>query len=185
MSVSLCLMVRNEEEKLAACLQSAADLVDETIVVDTGSTDGTRDLAANLGARVFEFPWVDDFAAGRNECIRHAKGDFIFWMDADERVDPSNREKLRALFDSLLRSGDTETGRHGDAETTHHSPNDHSPDNHSSLITHHSSLANIAFVMKCLSVQAGETQHGTVVDHVRLFRTRPEVRWKSRVHEQI
>jgi glycosyltransferase involved in cell wall biosynthesis len=67
MSASLCLMVRNEEEKLAGCLQSAADLADETIVVDTGSTDGTRELAARLGARVFEFPWVDDFAAARNE----------------------------------------------------------------------------------------------------------------------
>jgi glycosyltransferase involved in cell wall biosynthesis len=65
-------MVRNEQDKLGACLQSAADLVDETIIVDTGSTDGTRELAANLGARVFEFPWVDDFAAARNECIRHA-----------------------------------------------------------------------------------------------------------------
>jgi glycosyltransferase involved in cell wall biosynthesis len=56
MSVSLCLMVRNEEAKLRASLQSAADLVDETIVVDTGSTDGTRELAANAGARVFEVP---------------------------------------------------------------------------------------------------------------------------------
>ncbi len=75
MSVSLCLMVRNEEEKLTACLQSASDLVDETIVVDTGSTDVTRELAAKLGARVFEFPWCDDFAAARNECIRHVTGD--------------------------------------------------------------------------------------------------------------
>jgi len=97
MSVSLCLMVRNEEEKLAACLQSAADFVNETIVVDTDSTDGTRELAAKLGARVFGFPWSDDFAAGRNECIRHATGDFIFWMDADERIDQANREKLRVL----------------------------------------------------------------------------------------
>ena len=101
MSVSLCLMVRNEEEKLAACLQSAGDLVDETIVVDTGSTDGTRELAAKLGARVFEFPWCDDFAAARNECIRHAAGEYILWMDADEVVDSSNREKLRALFKAL------------------------------------------------------------------------------------
>ncbi len=74
MAVSLCPMVRNEEEKVAACLESAADLVDETIILDTGSTDGTRELAAKLGARVFEFPWCDDFAAGRNECIRHATG---------------------------------------------------------------------------------------------------------------
>ena len=61
MSVSLCLMVRNEEAKLAACLQSAGGLADETIVVDTGSTDGTRELAAKLGTRVFESPWLDDY----------------------------------------------------------------------------------------------------------------------------
>src|SRR5438128_5043091 len=109
MSISLCLMVRNEEEKLAACLQSAAGLVDETIVVDTGSTDGTRELASKLGARLFEFPWCDDFAAARNECIRHARGDFIFWMDADESIDSSNREKLRLLFNTLPRHGDRET----------------------------------------------------------------------------
>src|SRR5712691_12482782 len=115
MSVSLCLMVRNEEANLAACLQSAADLVDETIVVDTGSTDGTRELAAKLGARVFEFPWCDDFAAGRNECIRHATGEFIFWMDADERIDEVNREKLRVLFRSLaeIRGQKSEEVSHG------------------------------------------------------------------------
>ncbi len=71
MSVSLCLMVRNEEEQLAACLQSAADLVDETIVVDTASTDGTRELATKLAASVIQFPWCDDFAAGqmRAHCV--------------------------------------------------------------------------------------------------------------------
>lgn len=131
MTVSLCLMARNEEENLAACLQSAADLVDETIVVDTGSTDSTRDLAGKLGAQVFEFPWVNDFAAARNECIRQATGDFIFWMDADERIDSLNREKLRALFRGLgsqegekgrqgegekERWGDTATGRQGDKQ---------------------------------------------------------------------
>src|SRR5260370_42399374 len=205
MSISLCLMVRNEEAKLAGCLQSAADLVDETIVVDTGSTDGTRDLAAKLGARVFEFPWCDDFAAVRNECIRHAAGDFIFWMDADERLDEGNREKLRVLFQSLrslrsqgsgVRSQRTEEANHG-LHGTHGSEsfsaasvpsvveNSSSASDHSSLITHHSSLPNVAYVMKCLSVQPGETRHGTVVDHVRLFRNRPDVRWKYRVHEQI
>src|SRR6266567_7870567 len=115
MSVSLCLMVRNEEAKLATCLQSAIDLVHETIVLDTGSTDGTRELATKLGARVFDFPWCDDFAAGRNECIRHATGDFIFWMDADERIDSLNREKLRALFQGLpeVRDQKSEEGSHG------------------------------------------------------------------------
>jgi glycosyltransferase involved in cell wall biosynthesis len=169
-------MVRSEEQTLATCLQSAADLVDEVIVVDTGSTDGTRALAAKLGARVYEFPWVDDFAAARNECIRHARGQWIFWMDADEVVDDLNREKLRALFHQLPRHGDTETVRHGEEE---------SQTSAETLTAHNSPLTNIAYVMKCLSVQPGQTKHGTVVDHVRVFRNRPDICWKYRVHEQI
>src|SRR5438132_12978862 len=117
-------------------------------------------------------------------------------MEAGGNGDSNDTEKGRHVDTETGRHGDTETGRHGekndtetgrhgDTETTHHSPNDHSPDHHSSLITHHSSLANIAFVMKCLSVQPDTTQHGTVVDHVRLFRNRADVRWKYRVHEQI
>src|SRR6266446_5605964 len=112
------MMVRNEEEKLMACLQSAADLVDETVVVDTGSTDRTEEVADSFGAKVFDFPWVDDFAAARNECIRHATGDFIFWMDADERIDEVNREKLRVLLRSLpeirgQKSEEVSRGLHG------------------------------------------------------------------------
>src|SRR5438132_9453804 len=103
MSVSLCLMVRNEEAALPGCLQSVAGIADEIIVVDTGSTDRTKEAAAGFGAKVFDFPWCDDFAAARNECIRHATGDFIFWMDADERIDDGNRRKLKGLFDSLAR----------------------------------------------------------------------------------
>src|SRR6185312_10924815 len=71
------------------------------VVVDTGSTDGTRDIAARFGARVFEFPWIDDFSAARNEGLRHATGQWIFWMDADDRLDPPNVERLRSLFASL------------------------------------------------------------------------------------
>jgi len=74
MTVSLCLMVRNGEAALPGCLQSAADLVDEIIVIDTGSTDRTKEVAASFCAKVFGFPWIDDFAAARNECIRHATG---------------------------------------------------------------------------------------------------------------
>ena len=76
--VSLCLIVRNGEATLPDCLRSAAGLVHETVVVDTGSTDATKQVAASLGARVFDFPWCDSFAAARNESIRHAQGDWIF-----------------------------------------------------------------------------------------------------------
>jgi len=99
--VSFALIVRNEEAKLPACLESIAGIAGEIIVVDTGSTDRTKEAAAGFGAKVFEFPWIDDFAAARNECIRHASGEWIFWLDADERVDEENREKLRRLLDSL------------------------------------------------------------------------------------
>jgi glycosyltransferase involved in cell wall biosynthesis len=58
------MIVRNEEATLAACLSSVADLVDEIVVVDTGSTDGTKHVAARFGARVLDFPWCEDFAAG-------------------------------------------------------------------------------------------------------------------------
>src|SRR5262249_50093047 len=99
--VSLSLMVKNEAANLPACLGSAAHLVHEIVVVDTGSTDRTKEVAASLGARVFEFAWVDSFAAARNESLRHASGDWIFWLDGDEYLDEANRQKVRVLFANL------------------------------------------------------------------------------------
>jgi hypothetical protein len=99
--VSLCMIVKNEESNIAACLESVRDLVDEIIVVDTGSTDATKSIAAGFGGNVFDFQWVDDFAAARNESIRHATREWIFWMDADERLNEENRGKLRAFFGQL------------------------------------------------------------------------------------
>src|SRR6516162_9004672 len=99
--VSLTMIVKNEEANLAACLESTASLFDEIIVVDTGSTDRTREVAARFGAAVFDFPWCDDFAAARNEALRHAGGDWIFWLDADERLDEANRTELRGLLAAL------------------------------------------------------------------------------------
>jgi glycosyltransferase involved in cell wall biosynthesis len=75
-----------------------AGLIDETIVVDTGSTDETKGVAASFGAKVFDFLWCDDFAAARNESIRHASSQWIFWLDADDVVDDENRARLRVLF---------------------------------------------------------------------------------------
>jgi glycosyltransferase involved in cell wall biosynthesis len=97
------MIVRDEEQYLAGCLESAADLVDEIIIVDTGSTDSTREIARRFGARVFDFQWADHFGAARNESLRHATGDWIFWLDADERIDRPNRTRLQQLFVSLGR----------------------------------------------------------------------------------
>lgn len=99
--ISLCMIVKDEESNLPACLDSIADLVDEIVVVDTGSQDGTREVARGLGAKVVDFAWCDDFAAARNESLAHAKGDWIFWLDADEWIDDENRVQLANLFDSL------------------------------------------------------------------------------------
>jgi glycosyltransferase involved in cell wall biosynthesis/predicted Zn-dependent protease/predicted O-methyltransferase YrrM len=101
MRVSLCIIVRNEEANLAACLGPLVGLFDEIIVVDTGSTDRTKEIAAQLGAKVFDFPWCDSFAAARNACLDRATGDWIFWMDADDRLDQPNCRKLGALLASL------------------------------------------------------------------------------------
>src|SRR5688572_6232037 len=99
--VSLCLIAKNEEERLPVCLRSAVDLVDETIVVDTGSTDRTKEIAGQFGARLVDFPWRDSFSAAMNEAIRHASGDWIFWLHADHWVDETNRQRLRRLFAGL------------------------------------------------------------------------------------
>jgi tetratricopeptide (TPR) repeat protein/glycosyltransferase involved in cell wall biosynthesis len=99
--ISLCLIAKNEEANLPACLPSVAGLVDEIIVVDTGSTDRTKEVATQLGARVFDFTWVDSFAAARNESVRHATGDWILWLDGDESFTEPDRRKFSALRDTL------------------------------------------------------------------------------------
>jgi tetratricopeptide (TPR) repeat protein len=85
-TVSLCMIVKDEEAQLPRCLASARPFVDEMIVVDTGSGDRTVEIASSLGARVFSFPWSHDFSAARNESLRHAHGDWILYLDADERL---------------------------------------------------------------------------------------------------
>lgn len=103
MLVSAALIVRDEENFLHGCLDSLVGLVDEIVVVDTGSVDGTKDIAAAHGARVFDHRWRDDFAEARNEAIDRAQGDWILYIDADERVRPYDRRRLeRELADSSL-----------------------------------------------------------------------------------
>lgn len=94
-SVSLCMIVKNEAAHLADCLASVADFAQEIIIVDTGSTDDTVEIAHSWGATVRHFVWIDDFAAARNESIRAATGDWIFWMDADDRLTPENLNRLK------------------------------------------------------------------------------------------
>lgn len=88
------MIIRNEEYFLADCLDSIKDIVDEIVIVDTGSTDQGKKIAESFGARVFDFPWCDDFAAARNESLRHSRGEWILYIDADERVRNTDRKAL-------------------------------------------------------------------------------------------
>lgn len=97
MEISLCMIVRNEQEHLAACLESAAGAVDEIIIVDTGSTDATKEIAARFTQHVYDYVWQDDFAAARNASLQYAAKPFILWLDADDVLDPPEREKLIRL----------------------------------------------------------------------------------------
>ena len=99
--ISLCMIVRNEENVLGRCLQCAQSFADEIIVVDTGSTDGTKTIAENFTKKVFDFPWTDDFAAARNYSFSKATRDYIMWLDADDVVRPEDQEKILQLKKDL------------------------------------------------------------------------------------
>lgn len=88
-SISLCMIVKNEALNLPRCLESVKGQVDEIVIVDTGSDDGTLDVAARYGAKTLTFPWNNDFSAARNVSLDHASGDWILWLDADEELLPS------------------------------------------------------------------------------------------------
>lgn len=95
MSISLAMIVKDEALFIGHCLQSVRGLVDEIILVDTGSTDTTVEIARQEGARIFPFPWVDDFAAARNESLRHCTCDWVLILDADEAIDALDHPLIR------------------------------------------------------------------------------------------
>ena len=97
-SLSLCLIVKNESWFLENCLSSAREFVDEIVVVDTGSTDDTREIAARFTDRVLGYTWHDHFADARNYSIDHASGDWIIVLDADEQIEPRHWRELRRLI---------------------------------------------------------------------------------------
>jgi tetratricopeptide (TPR) repeat protein len=96
--LSASLIVRNEAAHLADCLRSVATIVDEIVAVDTGSTDETREIAVAHGVRLYEAPWQDDFAAARNESLARCSGEWILYIDADERVRPTLRDNLQEIL---------------------------------------------------------------------------------------
>lgn len=101
-TISLCMIVKNEEAILARCLDSIADLMDEIIIVDTGSTDRTKEIAKKYTDKIFDFVWINDFSAARNFAFSKATMDYIYSADADEVLEGENRELFRILKENLL-----------------------------------------------------------------------------------
>ena len=96
--LSACLIVKNEATLLPRCLESIRSFVDEIIVVDTGSTDDTVEIARNYGALVHHFSWIEDFSAARNKSLSYASGEWVLYIDADEAIDAVNAAKIRQVI---------------------------------------------------------------------------------------
>jgi Flp pilus assembly protein TadD len=163
-SLGLCMIVRNEGPLLGNCLDSVQGFIDELVVVDTGSTDNTIEIARNYGARVREFRWTEDFSAARNHALQMATAAWILVLDADETLSRQDHSKLAALV-----SG-------GDADAW-------------SLVqrTYGNNL-----IHKDYTVAQDDCYHEsspyagwTPSRLVRLFRNRPEYRYRYRIHELI
>ena len=123
------------------------------VIVDTGSIDETPRIVESFGGRLFHFPWCDDFSAARNESLRHARGDWLFWMDSDDTIPPECGRQLRGAG--------------------------------SSARSHPNVLGFVdAGPLPGRRGRLGPTDV-TAVDHVKLFRNRPDLRFDGRIHEQI
>lgn len=99
-SLALCMIVKNEEEMLGGCLESIKEFVDEIIVVDTGSSDNTKQIALDHGAKVFDFEWINDFAAARNYAKAQSSCDYVMALDADERFNSEVGDAMRTALNN-------------------------------------------------------------------------------------
>ena len=93
-TISLCMIVKDEEAVLARCLESVGEVADEIVILDTGSTDRTKEVARRYTDRVYDYPWQDDFAAARNASFAKATMDYILWLDADDVLPEETRRGL-------------------------------------------------------------------------------------------
>ncbi|MBU3103819.1 glycosyltransferase family 2 protein [Clostridium gasigenes] len=108
-SISLCIIVKDEETVLGRCLASVRDAVDEIIIIDTGCTDNSISIAKAFGAEIHKFTWIDDFAKARNYAFSHATKDYILWLDADDYITRDTLANLIKLKETLANDVDSVT----------------------------------------------------------------------------
>jgi Flp pilus assembly protein TadD len=166
MTLSLCMIVRDEADWIGPCLAHHRRLADEVVVVDTGSVDATPDLARAAGARVSVIAWPDDFAAARNAAIDRTTGDWVLVLDADEWIAPEDFARIRRLL--------APDGTAGYRLRLRTYTND-------SVLFDWTPLAGpVPDVVRALGF-TGYCEHAIV----RLFRRRPEIRYRGRIHEVV
>ncbi|MFZ6031795.1 MAG: tetratricopeptide repeat-containing glycosyltransferase family 2 protein [Melioribacter sp.] len=104
-SLTLSMIVKNEEKYLKDCLESVKNLVNEIVIVDTGSTDNTVSIAKEYNAKVYNFEWINDFSAARNYALSKSTGDWILYLDADERLDANSIHELKKILNTVTKAG--------------------------------------------------------------------------------
>lgn len=160
--ISLCMITKNEEDFLARCLNSVKDLAAEIIIVDTGSTDRTVDIAQSYGAKVYHHLWEDDYSKHRNQSISYAACDWILMLDADEVIAKRDLDKIRSVICSIKADGFKFTLRNYDSQLFSNStlnPNDY---------------------------EEGKGLLGFIpVDLIRLFKNDPGIFFSGKVHETV
>lgn len=160
--ISQCMIAKNEEKNIEKALACLKDIVFEQIVVDTGSTDRTIEIAEKMGAKVYNFKWCDDFSAAKNFAIEKATGDWILFMDADEYFLPEDAGKILKFVKQIT-----------NLQATKPSSTPQNP--------LHPPLAG-----SFLCVNLDETGRPmTQASIVRLFRNDPTIRYQGRIHEQL
>lgn len=158
--ISLCMIARDNEDTIEDALSSASPWVDEIIVVDTGSQDRTMEIAQEQGAQVEHFTWCDDFATARNESLKFAKGEWVFWMDSDDTLPADCGKKLRETLESPIQE-----------DVLGFIMQVHCPGAKPDSKNAASKLARKTDV--------------TVVDHVKVIRNFNNLQFEGRIHEQV
>ncbi len=162
-TISLCMITKNEAALIKDCLESVQDFVDEIIIVDTGSTDNTIEIARQFTDKIHDFKWNDDFSAARNESLKLAKGDWILVLDADEILPAESKEKIRAAIESR---------------------------EYSAYFLPQVTFTNIytkdpTFIASDIEIKNHSFKGYTVGDIIRLFQNRTEIVYDFFVHETV